>query len=489
MTDEDKREEQESSALEVISLFGGIRPMAHKLDVPVSTVQGWKERAAIPTNRHDDILAAASRHAVDLPAELLKLSDQGAEGDQDAVETDVAMSGNGETVAEEAPSEEEIPGKEEIRGSPLPQVPPPQVSPPMAAPAKSGGSGTLMGGIVLGALILAIGAGGAVLTRDIWLPYLGAPAVATAEAPAPVDISGLESRLASLESTGDQKLGSLEASVRKLSAAVKAAGQGSGADDKALSGLEGEIAKLKARLSGLETSAQSGPAVTPEEITSLSGEQQSLASRLSGVEAEVGGVAELKQEMGMLSAKLADIRRSANSDGAVLLAGLQLRDAVKGSSPFQAQFNAIEALAVEDAELTAIIAPLKPYAATGVDTLEELRAAFPLVASAVVAVERGSDAGDGWFSGAVRRISEVVTVRPVGLVEGEGPGSAVARSEFYLGAGDLAAALKQLDGLSAEAAEPTADWRAEAEARLAVNKALGQVADLLANRLGKLGAK
>ena len=30
---------------------------------------------------------------------------------------------------------------------------------------------------------------------------------------------------------------------------------------------------------------------------------------------------------------------------------------------------------------------------------------------------------------------------------------------------------------------------AEAEARLAVNKALGQVADLVANRLGKLGAK
>jgi hypothetical protein len=65
----------------------------------------------------------------------------------------------------------------------------------------------------------------------------------------------------------------------------------------------------------------------------------------------------------------------------------------------------------------------------------------------------------------------------------------VARSEFYLGAGDLGAALKQLDGLSAEAAEATVDWRAEAEARLAVNKALGQVADLVANRLGKLGAK
>ena len=28
----------------IIKAFGGIRPMASKLDVPVSTVQGWKQR-------------------------------------------------------------------------------------------------------------------------------------------------------------------------------------------------------------------------------------------------------------------------------------------------------------------------------------------------------------------------------------------------------------------------------------------------------------
>jgi hypothetical protein len=49
---------------EVIERFGGIRPMATKVGVPVTTVQGWKKRNVIPGNRRDDILAAANKHNV-----------------------------------------------------------------------------------------------------------------------------------------------------------------------------------------------------------------------------------------------------------------------------------------------------------------------------------------------------------------------------------------------------------------------------------------
>src|SRR4051812_28141954 len=51
-------------ALPVIQRFGGIRPTAQKLGVPVSTVQGWKERGAIPANRREEVLAAAARHNI-----------------------------------------------------------------------------------------------------------------------------------------------------------------------------------------------------------------------------------------------------------------------------------------------------------------------------------------------------------------------------------------------------------------------------------------
>ncbi|MYH36766.1 MAG: hypothetical protein F4160_08195 [Rhodospirillaceae bacterium] len=57
-----------NDAARVIEAFGGIRPMAKKLGVAVTTVQGWKERNAIPIRRLDELRAAAQREGIDLGA-------------------------------------------------------------------------------------------------------------------------------------------------------------------------------------------------------------------------------------------------------------------------------------------------------------------------------------------------------------------------------------------------------------------------------------
>lgn len=54
------------NASEIIERFGGIRPMASKMDVPVTTVQGWKKRDVIPGSRRHEVLSAARDHDVDL---------------------------------------------------------------------------------------------------------------------------------------------------------------------------------------------------------------------------------------------------------------------------------------------------------------------------------------------------------------------------------------------------------------------------------------
>ena len=54
------------NAEEVIERFGGIRPLANKIDVPVTTVQGWKKRNKIPGGRRAVILEAAAEYDVDL---------------------------------------------------------------------------------------------------------------------------------------------------------------------------------------------------------------------------------------------------------------------------------------------------------------------------------------------------------------------------------------------------------------------------------------
>src|SRR3546814_21009780 len=64
----------EAPALAIIEAFGGIRPMATTLGLAVSTVQGWKERSAIPTNRHDQIRAAARSHSIAVDPAMLRAS-------------------------------------------------------------------------------------------------------------------------------------------------------------------------------------------------------------------------------------------------------------------------------------------------------------------------------------------------------------------------------------------------------------------------------
>lgn len=63
----------------VIQRFGGVRPMASKLEIPVTTVQGWKRRGAIPTTRGDDLRAAARSHGIPLDENELLAATRGDE--------------------------------------------------------------------------------------------------------------------------------------------------------------------------------------------------------------------------------------------------------------------------------------------------------------------------------------------------------------------------------------------------------------------------
>ena len=61
-------DEMDQAATGIIAAFGGIRPMATKLGVPVSTVQGWKQRDTIPAGRMAEIRRVASENNIQMPA-------------------------------------------------------------------------------------------------------------------------------------------------------------------------------------------------------------------------------------------------------------------------------------------------------------------------------------------------------------------------------------------------------------------------------------
>ncbi len=103
----------------------------------------------------------------------------------------------------------------------------------------------------------------------------------------------------------------------------------------------------------------------------------------------------------------------------------------------------------------------------------------------MVSVQGGED--EGWVSGVLRRVSGLVTVRPVGPVEGQGPGAGVARAEAHLAADDLAAALGELDALGGPAAGAIQAWRDKARARLAARQVLTGLGEMLIARLKPAG--
>ena len=55
---------------DIIKKFGGLRPMSSKINVPVSTIQGWKKRGRIPKSRHADIQSAAQLHDIELTSTM-----------------------------------------------------------------------------------------------------------------------------------------------------------------------------------------------------------------------------------------------------------------------------------------------------------------------------------------------------------------------------------------------------------------------------------
>ncbi|MDJ0943498.1 MAG: uroporphyrinogen-III synthase [Kiloniellales bacterium] len=489
--------ETESAAVSVIGRFGGIRPMAQKLGIAVSTVQGWRERGVIPKGRHGQIRAAAAAGGIALPDEELDAAGKRTAAASAEPSGPAKLPGpKPETPKPEAPRPEAA--KPETRKSDLskPDAPEPAEPPSDAKPAPrssmataaaagrgsrsssaplSGGGGWLFG-FLLGALVFLGGLGIAVLSRDTWLPLLGEPSGVVVAEPSPElleRLDALERALSAQEGAAGAEfaaeIGRLRAALSRVEAEVGAGASTSSEAQAALSGLEARLSSLDRRV------AQLGRRTGADEA--LRADLDDLAARLDAIEGRLVALPQVGP----------DGRIALPEQVAVVLAIAQLRDALRRSAPFARELDALTRLAGGDAELAAVLDTLAPNAAAGIPTRESLRAEFPQVARAIAAA--GAGAGEeGWLAGVRRRLSDLVTVRPVGGdAVGEDPGAVAARAEARVAAGDLAGALAELDGLSGRAAAAAADWRRAARARGAAEDALqllgGRVVESLAPSL------
>lgn len=440
---------QESPALAVIAAFGGIRPMAGKLEVAVSTVQGWKERGVIPANRHGQILEAAKTHGIALDPKLLADSD------------------HAEAATPQATPQKD--GDAAPAASAIPASGPSATVPSRAAAAESApaqrGAFAWVPAFLLGALVMAVGAVLAIVTVDRWHGPGGdseAQAALHSQVVAlQAEVTKLTGELGQLRTAADTK--QLEARIETLTSAES---------------------DLSTRVKTLEQHAAQ-PSASPDELADLSKSNQDLSGRLTSLQGKLGEVEKLEQQVAALSKSLDAKHTLAAGEVAKLLALDRLRFALADSEPYGGALTSLKSSLGSDPALSADLGPLEAHAATGLPTVTQLRVQFAPVAKAIAAAGAGEEGGV--MSGIWKRLATVVSVRPVGPAEGGSPGAIAARAEVALEDGDLASAVKELEGLSGAAAEAAASWLAQAKARVAAEQALAKLSDALVAQLTAAG--
>ncbi len=451
---------------DVIQRFGGIRPMAAKLGISFSTVQGWKERGHIPEARHAEIAALAAAHGVSL----------------------------------EGPVVEPVPAAKPTQPTPLRQTAPPPVSdrpppipPPLITqvpPPPSGGLG-VAGAAFVSIVIVAGAFAGAYYTRDHWLGDI-ATSPATAPSQPSVDKAVLDAFAA--------RLGKMErdAAVRPAAPGAAVAAPDpklaeSIADlDKRLTELQNALYATRdqakrdgqAATASLSEVAQAARAGAAEQAKAGA----ALAQRIETLEKgfDPAAFAAIRNSLNDLTAKLDAVAKrleaaekiasSARAEGmaqaALALSVGQIRRAVDQGSPFTAELSASRSLMGGDASLGAPLDQLAPLAASGVATRAALAQSFKPAAASIMHAGRKRDGESGAWQRFVAWLDSLITIRPVGAAQGDSPAARVARAEAMLAGGDLAGAIAQLEGLGSPASDAAKPWLARAKARLAAEQAL-----------------
>ena len=524
-----------NDAARVIEAFGGIRPMAKKLGVAVTTIQGWKERNAIPIRRLDEIRTAAAREGIDLGALAVAT--------ESPVEDSGAAPPAGDAPFSERPAGAGPARAETVEAEPLRAERPVQ-TPSGVKEAESAAAGPTVDAVpakpdgrrrafafglgfaamlIAGALIgwaIADRTGGQAGNADLVAALekrFGAAEKTAADAAAAAAVARSAAAAAGREA--DKLAGRLNASeaaqaalagkvaATDNSAAVEALGTAVKAvradverlrQAVAASRDDGKVAKLAAGLAGLQATAaalQKAVAEAAERPAGREGADEATRTALNelsqGLSALSEKVAALDKEraaaadraLSGLTARLAAVEtrlksvQSGSGAAGIVVALSQLRAVAASGRPYAASLAAARQLAGGHA--AAVLSALAPAAAGGAPTLPVLRRDFDALSPALIAAATRTQ-GEGWLDRAWNKLKSTVVVRRTGRsVAGDSPSALVARAETELADDDLAGAIALVRRMSTPAQGIAADWLAGAERRAGVDTALAKLDALM----------
>lgn len=468
------------NAVEIIERFGGIRPMASKMGVAVTTIQGWKQRNSIPGNRLDDLMKSAAAHGIDL-GDLL-----GSEAAESAT----------------APSVRE---KEILVGRS--NAEPSYASGFVVPPVQTQSQKTTL--IVAGALIFAAAAIGVVFAVAPKVHHLTEQeqrireleaevrAMKDAKPVEPAFPAEYQQSLAQLQS----KVGELAAQAQNYKGVVENIQHDlqSGSMQQRMAKLEGHINTLvsQAKASGLQDMISKVQMMqsSPEGAAQLG---DIVSSLLPAVQLPEGGtdekLAAALQQLKDSDPKVAETFKDVAPEdmkAAVMLVGMaQLRTSLsRDNQSFDTDLALLKAtMAKDDPELAAAIDRLSSKAKSGVLTPDGLSNEFRGLAGEVVAA---SLAGENVSveDKALARLGTLVTVEKDGKqISGTDTQIRVAEAQKLLDQGDIEGAvaiLQEIKGPAAEKAQPFID---QAQATMMARQVQQMLGTNLLMKLKAMGA-
>jgi len=235
--------------------------------------------------------------------------------------------------------------------------------------------------------------------------------------------------------------------------------------------LQPELSALAARVARLEARPAPRPGAAPDVSGALAERVAQLEQRAQTPPAEAdltplrAQLASLSQRLDALENTAMEISTRAKTAGAAASAAEQ---AVRWQQA---------ALALREGRPLGTLPDTSPalqkFATAAPPTEAALRLAFPAAAQAALEASRPPGAGMGFAGRALRRMASLVTVREGDrLILGAPAAVALETARQKLEAGDLAGAVRTLDGLDPAAAAAMAEWRGRAQALLEARAAL-----------------
>ncbi len=461
------------NASHIIERFGGIRPMATKMGVAVTTIQGWKQRQSIPANRRDELIAAAKAHNIDL-GNLLDSELQDEEAPEKAIirEKNIEFGSGQKQSGHDFSDVDRVVVRPELK---------------MQSPKT-----TL---IIAGVLMIAAAVIGTVFAVAPKVHELTEQEKRLVELEQEVEQmkaakAQKEAQLSVLPQEYVQKLSSLQSKVGEL--AEQAKGYSSvveGLQNDLQSGnMQQRLAKVEHHMSGLLAQAKSMG--LQDLMTRIQLMQQSpegagelgnmVASLVQTVQMPEGATDEnlvaaftkLKDSDPAVAATFKDVAPE-DMKAAVMLMGMaQLRSSLaRDNDSFDQDLVLLkQTLAKDDPELSDAIDRLSPKAKDGVLTPEGLSTEFRSLTGEIVAASlSGQDISVE--DKALARLGNLVKVEKDGQqISGTDTQIKVAEAQKLLDQGDIEGAVQILQGIEGPAAQKAQPFIDQAQATMMARK-------------------